>query len=49
MKTFKEIMQDIKSARMQLEESKATEKALTDKWLSEYERERKLIKTIRKI
>lgn len=41
MKTFKEIMQDIKSARMQLEESKATEKALTDKWLSEYDREKR--------
>ena len=41
MKTFKEIMEDIKSARMQLEESKATEKALTDKWLSEYDREKR--------
>lgn len=39
MKTFKEIMQDIKSTNMQLEESKATEKSLTDKWLHEYDRE----------
>lgn len=41
MKTFNEIMQDIKNARMQLEESKVTEKALTDKWIHEFDREKR--------
>lgn len=39
MKTFKEIMEDIKHTNKQLEESKAIEKSLTDKWLHEYDRE----------
>ena len=38
MKTFKEIMEDIKHTNKQLEESKATEKELTDKFMSEYDR-----------
>lgn len=38
MKTFKEIMEDIKHTNKQLAESKATEKELTDKFMSEYDR-----------
>lgn len=38
MKTFKEIMEDIKRTNKQLVESKATEKELTDKFMSEYDR-----------
>lgn len=38
MKTFKEIMEDIKRTNKQLEESKATEKELVDKFMSEYDR-----------
>ena len=41
MKTFKEIMEDIKRTNKQLEESKATEKELTDKFLSEYDRSKR--------
>lgn len=38
MKTFKEIMEDIKHTNKQLEESKATEKELTDKFMLKYDR-----------
>ena len=38
MKTFKEIMEDIKRTSKQLEESKATEKELTDKFILKYDR-----------
>ena len=41
MKTFKEIMEDIKRTNKQLEESKATEKELADKFLSEYDRSKR--------
>lgn len=38
MKTFKEIMEDIKHTNKQLEESKATEKELIDKFMLKYDR-----------
>lgn len=38
MKTFKEIMEDIKHTNKQLEESKATEKELADKFMLKYDR-----------
>ena len=38
MKTFKEIMEDIKHTNKHLEESKATEKELTDKFMLKYDR-----------
>lgn len=38
MKTYKEIMEDIKHTNKQLEESKATEKELTDKFMLKYDR-----------
>ena len=41
MKTFKEIMEDIKRTNKQLEESKATEKELADKFMSEYDRSKR--------